>query len=110
MPDLFADDLFEIWGTHIEISKIKEYHLGQIEFIKRPVYYERGRSKWGGLFKSAGDHKIEFGGMEYYGAIIGETKYKNAIEEAQVSNIVGAVIKATAEGVSDVVANLKRNI
>jgi len=109
MPDLFANDLFEICGTHIQISTIKDYRLGQIEFIKRPVYYERSRSKWGGLFKGSNNHNIEFGGMQYYGAVIGEIKYKNAIEEAPVNNIIDAAAKAVLGGISDAIANLQKN-
>ena len=65
MSDIFADDLFEICGTQIPVSTIKDYRLGQIEYIMRPVYIEREISKWGGFFKKASDHKIEFHQMEY---------------------------------------------
>ena len=80
-----------------------------MEFILRPVYIEREKSKWGGLFKKSSDHNIEFYRMEYYAAIIGETRYKNAIEEAKANNVAEAILKATASGVADVIANIAGN-
>ena len=108
MADIFADDLFEIYGSHIQVSTITDYRLGQIEYIKRPLYFERGKSKWGSLF-SGNAHKIEFGKMDYYAAIIGETKYKNAIEESVPLNLIDATLKAVASGVSNVIADLQKN-
>lgn len=80
MPDIFADDLFEIHGVQIPISIIVDYRLQEFEYIMRPVYFERSIKKWGGFLKKAEDHKIEFEKMEYYAAIIGEKRFKNAIE------------------------------
>ena len=45
MADIFANDLFEIAGTHIQLSRIKDYRLGQIEFIMRPLYFETTKTK-----------------------------------------------------------------
>jgi len=108
MPNLFADDLFEIHGTHISISSIEDFRLKEIEYIMRPVYYERSQEKWGGLFKSSARRIIEFDKMEYYAAIIGEERYKNAIEEAKVHNIFEAVVKTAADGISDAISNMAK--
>ena len=108
MPDVFADDLFEIFGTHIQITKIKDYRLGQIEYIMRPVYCERGQAKWKKMLGGFNNHRIRFGGMEPYGAIIGETNYKNAIEEAPVHNVFEAAFKAAANNVENAVSGLMK--
>ncbi len=101
MANIFADDLFEIYGTRIQISGIKDFRLGQIEFIQRPLYFERGKSKWGGLKRNSTAHNIEFGRMEYYAAIIGEVKYKTAIEDASANNVYETVVKSVAIDISN---------
>ena len=109
MPDLLADDLFEIYGTHIQISSIKDYRLGQIEFIKRPAYREFSRSRLSGLFRANPVRCIEFMRMEYYGAIIGETKYKNAVEEAPTRTVFEGAFKMIVGGVNDAIAGFQKN-
>ena len=101
MADIFANDLFEIAGTHIQLSRIKDYRLGQIEFIMRPLYFETTKTKWGGIGKGLSKASIEFGRMEYYAAIIGEAKYKTAIEDSHTTNIYQDLIKTAAIGISE---------
>lgn len=110
MADIFADDLFEIYGTNIQISHIKDYRLGQIEFIQRPLYYETEAVKWGQSGKWPPNGSIKFGQMEYYAAIIGETKYKTAIEEVSTKNVYEALIKTAAVGISEAFSKKGKNI
>ena len=108
MTDIFANDLFEIHGTHISISAITDFRLKEIEYIMRPVYYEKGQSKWGGFFRSQNKHTILFDRMDYYAAIIGEEKYKNAIDEAKTENLRDAVIKTAVLGITDIISNVMK--
>lgn len=108
MSDPFKKDLFEIYGSQISLSSIKEYHLGQIEYIMRPVYIDRGKSRWKS-FIGQKDNKIEFYRMDYYAAIIGENRYKNAVEETTPNNMLEAVVKTVVTGVADVVSDLTGN-
>ena len=103
MMNPMADDLFEIYGTQIELSSIKNYQLRQIEFLLRPVYAERqyvGKSIFG---KTSLTSKIEFAQMEYYAAVIDETRYKNAVEEQVPFNMAEAVVKTVIDGIGGVV-------
>lgn len=104
MPDIFANDLFEIYGTNIQISHIKDYRLGQIEFIQRPLYFETSKSRW------TTNGKIVFGRMDYYAAIIGEEKYKTAIEEASAANVFDALIKTAGVGIANAFSRKGKNV
>ena len=105
MTDIFANDLFEIHGTHISISSITDFRLKEIEFIMQPVYYEEGRSKWA-KWMNPQKHNIVFEKMDYYAAIIGEENYKNAIEEAKAKNIFEAAFQTAAVGIGDALSGL----
>ncbi len=105
MADIFANDLFEIHGTHIAISSITDFRLKEIEFIMRPVYFEEGRSKWA-RFMNSQKHKIVFEKMDYYAAIIGEENYKNAIGEARPQNVFEAAFQYAAIGIGDAISGL----
>ena len=105
MADIFADDLFEIHGTHVSISSITDFRLKEIEFIMRPVYFEEGKSKWARLVNSQ-KHKIVFEKMDYYGAIIGEENYKNAIEEAKAKTVFEAAFQSAVIGIGDALSGL----
>lgn len=101
MNNPYADDIIDIYGTPIQLSTIKEYRLRQIEFILRSLYAERpvkARGLFGKLVKSV----YEFEKMDYYAAVIGETKYKNAIEEHQPKSFVEALGKVTVEAVQGI--------
>lgn len=101
MNDPYAGDIIDIYGTPIQLSTIKEYRLRQIEFILRPLYAERS-IKARGIFAKSGKVVIEFVKMDYYAAVIGETKYKNAIEEHQPKSFVEALGKVTVEAVQGI--------
>ena len=99
MPDMFSNDLIEICGTPIQLSTIRDCRLGQIEYIKRPLYYERRASKWSMLFGAGIRHRVEFQAMEYYGAIIGEQRYRNAIESSESRGPLASLAR-TAAGIA----------
>ena len=114
---------FDICGTHIPISTIKDFRVIQVEFIYRPVYQEIDQS----LHKSTGnkferlftatfrdskqtrdavqEKKFEFVAMQPYAAIIGQQGHKSALgeykakdfKEAVVKDISGAVIYTIAD-------------
>lgn len=110
MTDIFADDLFEIYGTQIQISHIKNFRLGQIEFIQRPLYIETAKVKWGGISRGLTHNSIEFARMEYYAAIIGEANYKTAVDETKPINMKEAVVKTAVVGISDLFTRKGKNI
>lgn len=103
MNNPMANDLFEIYGTQIELSSIKNYRLRQVEYLLRPVYAERQYVNKGLFGKANMTSKIEFAQMEYYAAVIDETKYKNAVEEQVPFNMAEAVVKTVVEGIGGVV-------
>ncbi len=103
MNNPMSDDLFEIYGNQIELSSIKSYRLRQVDYLLRPVYVEKQVVRGGLLGKIGAKTKIEFAQMEYYAAVIDETKYKNAVEEQVPFNMAEAVVKVVVEGIGDVV-------
>ena len=103
MNNPLADDLFEIYGTQVELSSIKSYRLKQMEYLLRPVYAERQYVSKGMFGKTTITTRIEFVQMEYYAAVIDETKYKNAVEEQVPFNMAEAVVKTVVEGIDGVV-------
>ena len=106
MNNPMATDLFEIYGTQIELSTIKSYRLRQIDFLMRPVYTERQYVTKGLFGRSNVESRIEFAQMDYYAAVIDETKYKNAVEEQVPQNMVEAVIKYTVEGIGGAINSI----
>lgn len=104
MNNPMADDLFEIYGTQIELSAIKNYRLRQMEYLLRPVYKEEQCVKKGMLGRSTVETRIVFAQMEYYAAVIDEQKYKNAVEEQVPFNMAEAVVKTVVEGVNGIVS------
>ena len=102
MNDPYASDIIEIYGTPIQLSTVKEYRLRQIEYVLRPLYAEREGSKWGRPFHGANKHRIEFVKMDYYAAIIGETKYRNATEEYKPINFLESIGKTAVEAVQGI--------
>lgn len=103
MNNPMADDLFEIYGNQIELSSIKNYRLRQMDYLLRPVYVERQAVKKVMLGRTTIETSIQFAKMEYYAAVIDETKYKNAVEEQVPFNMAEAVVKTVVEGLTGAV-------
>lgn len=94
-------DYFDICGTHILFSAIKDFRTIQVEFIFRPVFCESKRS----LMSAFSGKKYEFSYMEPYAAIIGQQGHKSELgeykaktfKEALGKDISGAVIYTIAD-------------
>ena len=65
---LFMNEYFDICGTRIAISSIKDFRTIQVEFIFRPVFRETKKS----LMSAISGKKYEFTYMEPYVAISGQ--------------------------------------
>ena len=93
-------DYFEICGTRIPLSTIKDFRLIDVEFIYRPVFQEAKKSMF-----NIGGKKFEFVSMQPYAAIIGQQGHKSALgeykakdfKEALGKDISGAVIYTLAD-------------
>lgn len=94
-------DFFNICGTHIPISTIKDFRIIEVEFIFRPVYRESKKS----MMNTFTGKKFEFVTMQPYAAIIGQQGHKSALgeykakdfKEALGKDISGAVIYTIAD-------------
>ena len=94
-------DYFDICGTHIPISAIKDFRTIQVEFIFRPVFCESKKL----LISAISGKKYEFAYMEPYAAIIGQQGHKSELgeykaktfKEALGKDISGAVIYTIAD-------------
>lgn len=100
---------FDICGTHILFSDIKDYQIVQREYIYRPAYKERQSS----IRKLLSSAKYEFTEMIPYAAInvdSKENKHQLATKRVKEDGTVkGAVIKDVAVGVVSTIAD-KLNI
>lgn len=94
-------EYFDICGTHIPISTIKEFRTIKVEFVFRPVFRESKKTMITALSKK----KYEFAYMEPYAAIIGQQGHKSELgeykaksfREALGKDISGAVIYTIAD-------------
>ena len=85
-------EYFEIFGTLIRYSEIKDFRIIQREYIYRPTYCEEIK----GVFKA---RKITFTGMQPYAAIIGENGSKSNVAGIEVSNLKQAAGKDFLEDI-----------
>lgn len=98
---LFMAEYFDICGTHIAISAIKDFRTIQVEFIFRPVFRASKKS----LISAISGKKYKFDYMEPYAAIIGQQGHRSELgeykaksfKEALGKDIGGAVINAIAD-------------
>lgn len=94
-------EYFDICGTRIAISSIKDFRTIQVEFIFRPVFSESKNF----LKATLSGKKYEFAYMEPYAAIIGQQGHKSELgeykaktfKEALGKDISGAVIYTIAD-------------
>lgn len=95
------NEYFDICGTRIAISTIKDFRTIQVEFISRPVFRESKKS----LMSAISGKKYEFAYMEPYAAIVGQQGHKSELgeykaktfKEALGKDISGAVIYTLAD-------------
>lgn len=94
-------EYFDICGTHIPISTIKDYRTIKVEFVFRPVFRESKKT----MMTALSGKKYEFAYMEPYAAIIGQQGHKSELgeykakdfKEALGKDISGAVIYTIAD-------------
>lgn len=90
---------FEIYGTHIPFSSIKDYRVVQREYIYRPHFREKQSS----FMNFLSNQKYEFVEMVPYAAILSENEYIAAIKNNNNGSIVrDEYNKNPAEIVADV--------
>ena len=94
-------DCFDICGTLIPMSSIKDFRIIKVEFIFHPVFCEAKSS----LMAAISGKKYEFAYMESYAAIIGQQGHKSELgeykakdfKEALGKDLSGAVIYTIAD-------------
>lgn len=94
-------EYFDICGTHIPISTIKDFRIIKVEFVFRPVFCEAKKT----MMTALAGKKYEFAYMEPYAAIIGQQGHKSELgeykakdfKEALYKDISGAVIYTIAD-------------
>lgn len=95
------NNYFDIYGTPIEFSSIKDFRVIDVEFVFRPVYHEVKKT----MLNTISGKKFEFLSMEPYAAIIGQQGHKSALgeykpkdfKESISKDISGAVIYTLAD-------------
>ena len=94
-------DYFDICGTHIPLSAIRDFRVIDVEFIYRPVFHETKKT----FLNSLNGKRFEYVSMQPYAAIIGQQGHKSALgeykakdfKEALGKDISGAVIYTVAD-------------
>lgn len=94
-------EYFDICGTRIPISSIKDFRLIKVEFIFRPVFHE---AKKASMFTRSGP-KYEFAYMEPYAAIIGQQGHKSELGEYRAKDFKEALSKDISGGVIYTIAD-----
>lgn len=86
-------DYFEICGTPIKYSEIKNFRLVQREYIYRPTYMECEKQSF---FRTK---KYDFFGMQPYAAIYDENEKRSALKEYKTKDFKESIGKDFIEGV-----------
>ena len=94
-------EYFDICGTHIPMSAIKDFRMINVEFVFRPVFRESKKTVISALTRK----KYEFAYMEPYAAIVGQQGHKSELgeykakdfKEALGKDLSGAVIYTIAD-------------
>lgn len=94
-------EYFDICGTRIPISTIKDFRIIKVEFVVRPVFCESRKT----VMSAFSGKKYEFAYMEPYAAIVGQQGHKSELgeykakdfKEALSKDISGAVIYTIAD-------------
>ena len=94
-------EYFDICGTHIPISAIKDYRIIKAEFIFRPVFRETKKT----MIATFSGKKYEFAHMEPYAAIIGQHGHKSALGEYKPKDFKEALGKDISSAVIYTIAD-----
>lgn len=88
-------EYFDIFGTEIKLSEIKEFRVVQKEYIYRPTYMEEEKT----LKNVLTGKRIKFFEMQPYAAIDGGGKNQLATAEYKAKDFKESIGKDLAEGV-----------
>lgn len=97
---------YDICGTHIPLSAIKDFRIIDVEFIYRPIFRKAKKSVLSSFTSNSNYKKrFEFVSMQPFAAIIGQQGHKSALgeyrpkdfKEALGKDISGAVIYTIAD-------------
>ena len=91
---------FEIYGTHIPFSSIKDYRVVQREYIYRPHFREKPSS----FIRLSSTPKYEYFEMVPYAAIISENEYNAAMKAENNNNSI--IQDESAKNPSEIVADV----
>ena len=91
-------DFFDLCGTRVPFSSIKDFRIIRVEFVYRPVFRES--KKWGLPGK-----KYEFDHMEPYAAIIGQQGHKSELGEYKAKDFKEALGKDISSAVIYTIAD-----
>ena len=91
-------EYFEIGGTHIPFSAIKDFRVIKVEFVFRPVFSESKKAVMS-VFSTKAGKKYEFSHMEPYAAIIGQQGHKSELGEYKPKDFKEALGKDLSSGI-----------
>ena len=97
-------EYFEIGGTHIPFSTIKDFRVIKVEFVFRPVFCESKKTMMS-AFSSRAGKKYEFSHMEPYAAIIGQQGHKSELGEYKPKDFKEALGKDLSSGIIYTIAD-----
>ena len=92
---------FEIYGTPIPVSSIKDFRIVQKEYIYRPVYTAAEKN----IMNALTGKKYVFFKMQPYAAIVDEKGHKSSVSEYEAKNFKESVGKDLIEGAVSAVAD-----
>ena len=95
------EQYFEIYGTLIKLSSIKDFRIVQREYIYRPTYVSAEKNLLNALSKK----KYSFFGMQPYAAIVDEKGHKSSLSEYQAKDFKESVGKDLVEGAVTAIAD-----
>lgn len=95
------NEYFDIYGTPIPFSSIKDFRVIDVEFVFRPVYHEIKKN----MLNALTGKRFEFLSMQPYAAVIGQQGQKSALgeykpkdfKESLGKDLSGAIIYTIAD-------------
>lgn len=97
-------EFFDICGTHIPLSSIKDFRIIEVEFIFRPVFHETKKS----MINTLTGKKFEFVAMQPYAAIVGQQGQKSLLGEYKPKNIKESLGKDLGDAIAYTIADKLR--
>lgn len=94
-------EYFDICGTHIPISAIKDFRIIDVEFIFRPVFHEIKKT----MLSAFSSKKFEYDSLQPYASIIGQQGHKSALGEYKAKDFKEALGKDLSSAVIYTVAD-----